>query len=226
MAPIGDSDSIVIGEWAIAIGNPFGYLLNNTQPSVTAGVISAVHRDVQPEEGVSAIYNDMIQTDAAINPGNSGGPLVNGHGEVIGINTFIFTKSGGSLGIGFATPINVVKRVVDEVLTYGEIRRVWVGVRVVDITPRLRRMLNITARSGVIVAYVDPGSPAEKAGIEIGDVIRSIFDEELTSVDQARRKLHGMQVGDELDMRILREGREREFRLTLVELPRRRGAGR
>src|SRR5439155_24101522 len=120
--PLGDSDALVVGEWAIAIGNPFGFLLNDTQPTVTAGVISATRRDIKSEATSGGVYKNMIQTDAAINPGNSGGPLVNGDGEVIGINTFIFTQGGGSLGIGFAIPINLARRVVAEIEEFGRVR--------------------------------------------------------------------------------------------------------
>ncbi len=226
VAPLGKSDDLVIGEWAIAIGNPFGYMLNNTRPSVTAGVISALHRDILQEEGVSGVYKDMIQTDAAINPGNSGGPLVNGNGEVIGINTFIFTRSGGSSGVSFATPIDAVRRMVDEVLTYGEIRRVWVGVRVVDITRRLKQLLGLPSRDGVIVSYVDSESPAEMAGVEMGDIIVAINGEDVHGVEQAQRALYGVQIGDELTFRILREGGAKDFTLIMVERENRRGDGK
>ena len=122
-APVGDSDGLMVGEWAIALGNPFGFLLNDYQPTVTAGVVSATNRDIKPEREGEAIYKSMIQTDAAINPGNSGGPLVNGLGQVIGVNTFIFSTSGGSLGIGFAIPINTVVRVVREILKHHQVAR-------------------------------------------------------------------------------------------------------
>lgn len=217
-ASLGDSDDLIIGEWAIAIGNPFGYLLNNTQPSVTAGVISAMHRDVRPSEGQSGIYKDMIQTDAAINPGNSGGPLVNGKGEVIGVNTFIFTKSGGSLGIGFAIPINAAKRIMEELIRYGEVRQVWVGVRVQKVTERAARMLGLHSLDGVLINYVDEGSPAEMAGIEVGDVILSVNGEHAAGIEEARRSLFGVQVGDVLDLVVVRDGEELRFSLVMTEL--------
>src|SRR4029077_11155604 len=125
VAPLGNSDDLVVGEWAIAIGNPFGYLLDDSKPTVTAGVISATRRDIKSEATDTGVYKNMIQPDAAINPGNSGGPLVNGDGEVIGINTFIFTKGGGSLGIGFAIPINLARRMVEEIEKYGRVRAAW-----------------------------------------------------------------------------------------------------
>jgi serine protease Do len=128
VAPLGDSDDLVVGEWAIAIGNPFGYLLADTQPTVTAGVISATRRDIKSEATETGVYKNMIQTDAAINPGNSGGPLVNADGQVIGINTFIFTSTGGSIGLGFAIPINLAKRILGEVEKYGRVRAAWPGM--------------------------------------------------------------------------------------------------
>ena len=136
VAPLGSSSGLIIGEWAIAIGNPFGFVLANTEPSVTAGVVSGIGRNLAtPNEG-AGVYVDMIQTDASINPGNSGGPLVNAAGEVIGVNSSIFSPSGGSVGIGFAIPINRARRVVDDLLAHGVVRRPWIGVQ-----PQLARTL-------------------------------------------------------------------------------------
>jgi serine protease Do len=160
-----------VGDWVVAIGNPFGFLLNDYQPSVTAGVISAKGRDIQSSGEGSAIYKHMIQTDAAINPGNSGGPLVNGDGKVIGINTFIFTESGGSLGIGFAIPINVASRVVREILQYGEVRQIWIGLKAMEVTPYLAAYSGLTVARGLFVHEVEQGSPADRAGIRVGDSI-------------------------------------------------------
>ncbi len=129
VAPLGNSDDLIIGEWAIAIGNPYGFMLGNSEPSVTAGVISGTGRNLIARSEGAAIYVDMIQTDAAINPGNSGGPLVNALGEVIGVNSSIFTPSGGSIGLGFAIPINRVKRVTEDLLAHGVVRRPWVGLK-------------------------------------------------------------------------------------------------
>ena len=216
-ALLGDSEDIIIGEWAIAIGNPFGYLLNNTQPSVTAGVVSAVHRDIRAGDSGGGIYKDMIQTDAAINPGNSGGPLVNGAGEVIGINTFIFSGSGGSIGVGFAIPINTAKRIVEELILYGEVRQVWVGVRVQQVTERAARMLSLPSRDGVLITYVDQGSPAEEVGIRVGDVIIAVNGERAGDIEQARRALFGVQVGDTLVLDVIRQGETLRFHLVMRE---------
>jgi serine protease Do len=209
---------LMIGEWAIAIGNPFGYLLNDTHPTVTVGVVSAVDRDILSEHAESGtLYKNMIQTDAAINPGNSGGALVNALGQVIGINTFIFSKSGGSQGIGFAIPISTASRVMREILDYGAVREVWVGVRIQEIPEVLAESLDLSNRDGVIVASVDSGSPADVAGIQRGDVIRQIGPEVIRNFDDARRALYGVMVGDELEFILDRDGKSSVHRVDLVE---------
>jgi serine protease Do len=218
-APLGSSRDLLIGEWVIAIGNPFGYLLDDPQPTVTVGVVSAKARDVHAEtERTSAIYKDMIQTDAAINPGNSGGALVNALGDVVGINTFIISKSGGSQGMGFAIPIDTVRRVVDEILEHGHVREVWVGVQVNDIPQALAESLELESTDGVIVSSVDRGSPAEKAGIRARDVIRKIGRDTIRDLADARRALYGTLVEDKLDFVVQRGNDPPVTRtLTLVE---------
>ncbi|MDZ7630393.1 MAG: trypsin-like peptidase domain-containing protein [Gemmatimonadaceae bacterium] len=166
VAPIGTSSDLAIGEWAIAIGNPYGFLLGNTEPSVTAGVISATGRNLVPPQGKndgSGIYVDMLQTDASINPGNSGGPLVNAIGEVIGVNTSIFSPTGGSIGLGFAIPINRAMRVADDLLKHGAVRHPWIGLRIAQPAGNTPREV---LRSGVVVRSVVLGSPAARAGIK------------------------------------------------------------
>lgn len=174
VATLGNSDDLMIGEWAIAIGNPFGFLMEDAQPTVTVGVISALHRDIKSGRG-NAVYTDMIQTDAAINPGNSGGPLVNALGEVIGINTFIFSHAGGSEGVGFARPINEVKRFIDEALGQAssdyEKFATRIGAVVADINPALRTRFGIAHKKGVVMVEVKSNSIAEKIGLMPGDVI-------------------------------------------------------
>ena len=213
-APQGDSSDLLIGEWVIAIGNPFGYLLDDSQPTVTVGVISAKSRDVQVEMNRVTIYKDMIQTDAAINPGNSGGPLVNALGEVIGINTFILSRSGGSQGIGFAIPMNTVQRVMTEIKDHGALREVWVGVHVQEIPERLAESLELETNAGVIVANVDRGSPADKAGIDRGDVIRKIGNDVISDFEDAKRALYGMMVGDVVDV-VIQRGNAQPITTTL-----------
>jgi serine protease Do len=168
-APIGKSTDLLIGEWVVAVGNPFAYLLGNTEPTVTAGVVSAVGRNLLPSEGQSGIYVGMIQTDAAINPGNSGGPLANALGEVVGVNSSIFTSSGGSVGIGFAIPIERALRVADELRRFGKVRRAWVGLDVVG-ADDLRAWKRV---GGLRVAQVAAGGPAARAGLAGGDVLVS-----------------------------------------------------
>ena len=220
-ATMGDSDDLVVGEWAVAIGNPFGFLLNDPSPSVTAGVVSALKRDVKSESvgGSTGIYKDMIQTDAAINPGNSGGPLVNGKGEVIGVNTFIFTSGGGSLGMGFAIPVNVAKKVVREIIKYGAVRGVWIGISVQDITPYLAQQLGVSDTRGVIVVKLEDDSPADKAGVKVGDLIRKVQGERVQNSDDAARSIFGAGIGDILTLAIERDGRTWDARLKLVEVP-------
>ena len=168
VAILGNSDDLMIGEWSIAIGNPYGFFLGNTEPSVTAGVISGTGRNLVGQAEGGGVYVDMIQTDAAINPGNSGGPLVNALGEVIGVNSSIYTPSGGSVGLGFAIPINRARRVIEDLLAHGAVRRPWIGMQ-----PRLPDSDNPrdVLTGGVVVRSVAPGSPAAQAGLEPGDVI-------------------------------------------------------
>ncbi len=218
-APLGTSTDLMVGEWAIAIGNPFGYLRNDTQPTVTAGVVSATHRDIKSQSETGGIYKNMIQTDAAINPGNSGGPLVNADGQVIGVNTFIFTKSGGSEGIGFAIPIDIAKKVVAEVVKYGRVRNVWIGVRTWDLTPYLAERIGTTDRRGLYVASLERGSPADKAGVRVGDIIRTVNGTPVRDSDEAYRAIFGANVGDTITLTIERDGKLQTFKLLLEEAP-------
>jgi len=219
VADVGDSDQLLVGEWAIGLGNPFGFLLNDYKPTVSVGVISAVNRDVKPDGESDAIYKDMIQTDAAINPGNSGGPLVNSAGQVIGINTFIFSTGGGSLGIGFAIPINTVVQVAREILEYGRVRQVWIGIRVQEITQMVANYFRIRDRQGLLVWGIEEGSPAAEAGIQVGDIIRSVNQERVTRATEAQRLIFGATIGDTITLTLEREGESWDADLLLVENP-------
>jgi serine protease Do len=219
-AILGDSDQLMVGEWAIAIGSPFGFLLNDTQPTVTAGVISATRRDIKSEVTETGIYKNMIQTDAAINPGNSGGPLVNADGEVIGINAFIFTQGGGSIGLGFAIPINLAKRVLDDIRKYGRIRQPYPGMALQPVTPMLAQRLGFNDLGGLVVTRVDPSGPAAKAGIKVGDRIRKVNGVTANTVDDAQRGIYGAQVGDVLRLEVDRDGKPVDVKVTLSETPR------
>jgi serine protease Do len=220
VASMGNSDNLMVGEWAIAIGNPFGYLLNDSQPSVSVGVISATHRDVKSSATETGVYKDMIQTDAAINPGNSGGPLVNGDGEVVGINTFIFTQSGGSIGLGFAVPINLARRIMDEVVKYGRVRSAWPGLSLQPLTPGLARRLGFSDASGWVVTDVMAGGPAAKAGVRVGDRIRKVNDRVINTLDDVQRSIYGAGVGDRISLVIERDGKTSTVSFILPEAPR------
>lgn len=220
VAPLGDSDDLLVGEWAVAIGNPFGYLLGDRQPTVTAGVVSATNRDILGDGESPAVYKDMIQTDAAINPGNSGGPLVNSNGEVIGINAFILSSSGGSQGVGFAIPINTARRVIDEIIQFGRVRDVWVGIAIQEITPGLAQRLRLAETEGVLASYVEPDSPAARAGIRAGDLITRVNREDVSNMSEARRAIFGARVGDVIELTVTRGVSRMDFQLTLEEVPR------
>ncbi len=201
---LGNSDSIFIGEWAVAIGNPFGFFLENTEPTVSCGVISAVGRNIRSQIE-DRTYRDMIQTDAAINPGNSGGPLVNANGEVIGINTFIFSESGGSIGMGFAIPMNTAKKTMQEIMS-GEAQKPWVGIGVETLNSLMSLALGSPIADGVIVASVDRNSPADEIGFEPGDIIYRI---DKTPIEDARDyyKLRDrLEPGDRIKLNVIRDG--------------------
>jgi serine protease Do len=215
----GDSDSLLTGEWAIAIGNPFGFLLDDPHPSVTAGVISATDRDVKTEHGQARFYRGLIQTDAAINPGNSGGPLVDSSGRVIGINTFIFSRSGGSLGIGFAIPVNRARKVMSELVQFGRTRDVYTGIRVQEITRLLALSLGLDSQLGVLVSEVEKASPAQKAGLKPGDVVKKLNGRYIQSIEDARSAVAGLLVGDELKIDYGRDGEMSTALLVLDPLP-------
>jgi serine protease Do len=216
-AKLGDSDSLIIGEWVIAFGNPFGHLMEDTEPTVTVGVISALHRDIKRDPEQVQIFKDMIQTDAAINPGNSGGPLADALGEVIGINTFIFTSSRGSEGIGFAIPINRVKSILHDLIEHGEVVRAWVGLYVQKITPLLAQSLDLPVTRGVIIADVDKDSPAESAGLKRGDILvkadgKGLYDENDWELFENMAR-----PGRDITLSIIRKGQEKEIKLKPVE---------
>jgi serine protease Do len=217
VAPLGNSDDLLIGEWAIAIGNPFGYLLADRNPSVTVGVISALGRDIrrgQAENG-EQVWSNMIQTDAAINPGNSGGPLVNSAGEVIGVNSFIFSRSGGSIGLGFAIPIDRAKRALADIVEFGSIRRPWTGLHVSTETPPGNDRLS----AGVIVTRVDPGSPAAAAGLREGDLLVEAEGEPIGSALDWEGRVLDMPSGGSVDLVLQRADGRVTVTLTPEEDP-------
>jgi serine protease Do len=205
---LGDSDKMEAGDWVLAIGNPFGF--NNT---VTAGIISAKYRR---NVGTSS-YEDYIQTDAAINQGNSGGPLINTNGEVIGIDSAIYSQSGGSVGIGFAIPINMAKEILPQ-LKKGKIIRGWLGVAVQTISPDLQNKLGLKDTKGALVADVTEGGPAAKAGMETGDVIVSFDGKEITDSNALPMIVAAAPVGKNAKIEILRNGEKKTLEVKVGEL--------
>ena len=206
-----ESGQPIPGEWAIALGNPFG-LFEASEPTVTVGVISGVGRDFQPQE--NRIYRDMIQTDASINQGNSGGPLINALGEVIGVNTFIYSQSGGSIGLGFAVPAYKVREIVDELKRNGQVdRSYYTGLRGFDVNSRIARALGMTEVKGFIVRDVDPNSPAETAGFKAYDVVLGFDDEPIDNQLDLAARLYDFRPGDVVRIDVLRDGRM--IRLTM-----------
>lgn len=218
-AKLGNSDDLITGEWAIALGNPFGYLLDDPNPTVTVGVISAVNRDIKREGDEKRVYRGMIQTDAAINMGNSGGPLVNARGEVIGINTFIFTTSRGSEGIGFAIPVNRAKGIIADLIEHGEVTRAWIGVKVQSLTPLLASSLNLDKVQGVIISEVYEESPAHKAGFKRGDVITKVENKKIKDFSDWEDLTIFSRVGKSLNITFIRKGLENRLNLIPEQLP-------
>jgi serine protease Do len=210
VAKLGTSKDLIIGEWSIALGNPYGFLMNDSKPSVSVGVISAVNRNFgQRNDG--KIYKDMIQTDAAINQGNSGGPLVNINAEVIGINTFIVSESGGSIGIGFALPIDRVKRIVNELIKHNKLRPVNFSFKVQEINKELASYLNLETQSGVIVVELNQNSPAYKAGLRNSDVIVKVNNNDVHNGNDIKIAVSDVMVNDDVTFIIYRDGKKQSI---------------
>jgi serine protease Do len=206
---LGDSDSVRVGEWVVAVGNPFG--LGGT---VTAGILSARGRDIN-----SGPYDDYLQVDAPINRGNSGGPLFNNHGQVIGVNSAIYSPSGGSVGIGFAIPSNMVKEVVAELETNGKVARGWLGVQIQSITDEIAESLGLEDTHGALVAGVQPGSPAALGGIKPGDVIVSMNGKKLDDFKDLSKLVASTKAGSESTLQVKRQGEIRELEIKIGNMP-------
>lgn len=205
---LADSSVLQVGDFVVAIGNPFG--LGQT---VTTGIVSALGRTGLGIEG----YENFIQTDASINPGNSGGALVNLRGELVGINTAIIAPSGGNVGIGFAIPINMVKSTMNQILKYGEVRRGYIGVNIQDINSDLRQAFNLpNGLLGVLITGVNDDSPAEKAGIRAGDIVVSIDGESTTSTGQLRSQVAVKGVGERVKVEVVRDGKRKQFNIEVA----------
>ncbi|TKJ47991.1 hypothetical protein CEE34_00745 [Candidatus Aerophobetes bacterium Ae_b3a] len=222
---LGDSDNLRVGQWAIAIGNPFGYALSELnqkyEPTVTVGVISARERAMQIGGAGTEVrvYTDLIQTDASINPGNSGGPLVNIHGEVIGVNSAILSPSGvGSIGIGFAVPINKAKRILDSLVKYGKIEWPWIGIYMQpELTEDLAKKFGV--ERGVLVTEVVESSPAKKAGVKAGDVIQKVNGKDVNSPLDLKNEILKLEIGEEIVLALVREKEQITIALTTGRVP-------
>jgi serine protease Do len=206
---LGDSDSLEVGEWVMAIGSPFGL-----EQTVTVGVVSAKARVIG-----AGPYDDFIQTDAAINPGNSGGPLVDADGRVVGINTAISSRSGGNDGVGFAIPVSLAKHVLDQLRESGHVERGWLGIGIQDVTPDLASSLDLPDTSGALVASVSPGGPAARAGIQRGDVIVEFEGRRIADSHQLPVLVAESRVGSTVRLTVVRDGREREIGVTIASMP-------
>lgn len=206
--PLADSSRAEVGDFVIAIGNPFGL-----QHTVTSGIISAVGRSGINPDG----YEDFIQTDASINPGNSGGALVDLQGRLVGINTAIFSRSGGNIGIGFAIPSNMVKAVMTQLIQYGEVKRGMLGVQLRNLTPAIAENLGLGSNKGALVGQVVEGSPADKAGIKAGDVITTINGRAVSNSSDTRNSIGLLRIGEKVDIGLIRDGQAKRVTATIAE---------
>ncbi|MDR9436400.1 MAG: DegQ family serine endoprotease [Thiohalophilus sp.] len=205
-APLADSDSLRVGDFVVAIGNPFG--LGQT---VTSGIVSALDRSGLGIQG----YEDFIQTDASINPGNSGGALVNLNGELVGINNAIFSRSGGNIGIGFAIPVNMARKIMAQLVEFGEVRRGRLGAQAQDLTPELGQAFGLEQGEGAVVTQVNDGSPADKAGLQAGDIVTAIDGKPIRDANTLRNSIGLLPIGSEVNMQVLREGKRLSLTATI-----------
>jgi len=219
VASMGDSDNLKIGQWVVAIGNPFGFAMENPEPTVTAGVISALHRSLGRAFPRDRNFSDLIQTDAAINPGNSGGPLVNLKWEVVGINTAIFSTSGGYQGVGFAIPINGAKKIISKLIEGKKILYGWLGVTVQNLTDDLAAYFGLPDKIGVLVAKVLEDGPAQKAGMKESDVIKQVDGKPVNNVKELINIVSNIEVGKKIKVLVVREKKELNLEVQIGERP-------
>ncbi|RPJ08975.1 MAG: PDZ domain-containing protein [Deltaproteobacteria bacterium] len=228
--PMGDSKSLRIGQKVLAIGNPFGL-----ERTLTTGIVSSLGRSIRSEEGT--LMEDIIQTDAAINPGNSGGPLLNSDGEIVGINSAIISPSGGSVGIGFAVPVNMAKKLIPDLISKGYVSHPWIGATIQPLLPEIAKYLKLKVERGAMIAVVEKGGPADKAGLKGGtrevqvgnlefvvggDVVVKADQHEVKTSDELIRYIREKKPGDPVTLKILRKGNFEDLKLTLGERPRER----
>ncbi|HVN28756.1 MAG TPA: Do family serine endopeptidase, partial [Candidatus Binataceae bacterium] len=206
-ADLGDSDAMDVGDWVVAIGNPFGFSL-----TTTAGIVSAKGRML------GGNYDDFIQTDASINPGNSGGPLFNTSGQVIGINTAIYSRTGSNAGIGFAIPVNLAKHVMDQLKSHGRVVRGWLGVEIQEVTPDLAQSFGLAKPEGALVASVEKNGPAEKAGLERGDVVLKFDGKEVHDEHELPVLVADTPINKKVNLDVIRNGKQKTLEVTVGEL--------
>jgi serine protease Do/serine protease DegQ len=216
--PLGDSAKLEVGDYVVAIGNPFGL-----QHTVTAGIVSALGRSGINPDGNG--YEDFIQTDASINPGNSGGALVNLRGELVGVNSAILSRTGGNIGIGFAIPVNMVRSVMDQLIKYGQVKRGVLGVQLYSVNADIAKEFGLTETTGALVAGVAQGSAADRAGIKTGDIIVSLNGVTMKSSGELRNAIGMLHVGDKVDLGLLRDGKPRKVTALIAERPEVEAAG-
>ena len=226
--PLGDSSRLVVGQKVLVIGNPFGF-----ERTLTVGIVSSLGRSIRADNG--RLIRGIIQTDAAINPGNSGGPLLNSSGEVIGVSTAIFSPSGGSVGVGFAVPINTAKRIIPELINRGYVARPYLGITGHEVFPALAQALSLAVREGIMVVEVTPGSPAQRAGVRsgeravrVGNMIVRVGGDIITEVDRVKVRtfeelsdfIDGKRPGDTVTLTVNRQGKFNSVEVRLRERPR------
>jgi serine protease Do len=216
---LGDSDKARIGQWAIAIGNPFGYAVQSSEPTLTVGVVSALNRSLPVAVGRGRDYSGLIQTDAAINPGNSGGPLVNIKGEMIGINVAIFSTTGGYQGVGFAIPVNAAKEILNTLIEGKRVLYGWLGVSVQDIDDALAEYFDLPDKEGVIIAKILPESPAQKSGLKEGDIIRGFDGKPVKDLKSLLHIVSRTEIGKDVIVRVVREKQEIPVSVEIGERP-------
>ena len=213
-AELGNSDDLGVGDWVLAIGNPFGL-----EETVTAGIVSAKERVIG-----AGPFDNFIQTDASINPGNSGGPLVDSQARVVGVNSAIFSRTGGSIGIGFAIPINLATQIVDELRAHRHVTRAWLGVAMQDVTPELARAFGLKSEEGAVIGDIYRGGPAQRAGIRRGDVVVAFKGRPVKNSRELSRWVAEVPLGETVKLEVVREGARKSFEVTVQEAPVERGA--
>jgi len=213
-AELGSSKDLQVGELAVAIGSPFGF-----EHTVTSGIISALHRTITTEDQPPQTYADLIQTDASINPGNSGGALANERGQVVGINSLIFSPSGASAGLGFAVPIETAKDVANQLIAKGRAPHPYMGITGQDLTEDLARQLNLSVKEGAIIVSVASGSPADKAGLKKGDVIVAFEGKPVKNMNDLIAAIRAKNIGDTVSIEYVRDSKRDKVTLPLAEKP-------